>query len=114
MSPGLLALFREKYNFQGGVERFMSANAFAVYLFHPQILIAPAITLHTVAVPQIVKFVDLLGQLNFFANFICHAAPPTKRLGHVARELTIRSAQVDIFRIASFTLPTFGPSAAPS
>jgi len=39
ISIGCLALFREKFNRQGRWASFFSANAFAVYVFHPPILI---------------------------------------------------------------------------
>jgi len=39
ISIGCLALFREKFNRQGKWATFFSANAFAVYVFHPPILI---------------------------------------------------------------------------
>jgi peptidoglycan/LPS O-acetylase OafA/YrhL len=56
---GWIVLFREKFNFQGPAARFMSANAFAVYLFHPPILIALALLLHSVAAPGLFKFAFL-------------------------------------------------------
>ncbi|HVU95573.1 MAG TPA: acyltransferase family protein [Puia sp.] len=40
LSLGCLTLFREKFNRQGPRAGFFSANAFAVYVFHPPILIA--------------------------------------------------------------------------
>lgn len=39
ISLGCITLFREKYNYQGPRETFFSSNAFAVYVFHPPILI---------------------------------------------------------------------------
>jgi hypothetical protein len=39
ISLGCLAIFREKFNRQGRWAAFFSANAFAVYVFHPPILI---------------------------------------------------------------------------
>ncbi len=36
---GLIVLFREKCNSQGRLSRFLSANAFGVYVFHPPVLI---------------------------------------------------------------------------
>lgn len=39
LSLGCLALFRQKFNHQGQWASFFSANAFAVYVFHPPILI---------------------------------------------------------------------------
>jgi len=40
LSLGCLTLFREKFNRRGPFAGFFSANAFAVYVFHPPILIA--------------------------------------------------------------------------
>lgn len=39
LSLGCITLFREKFNRQGAPAAFFSANAFAVYVFHPPILI---------------------------------------------------------------------------
>jgi glucan biosynthesis protein C len=39
LSLGCLSLFREKFNSQGPRAAFFSANAFAVYVFHPPVLI---------------------------------------------------------------------------
>jgi surface polysaccharide O-acyltransferase-like enzyme len=40
ISLGLLGLFRARFNQQGRRAKFFSDNAFAVYVFHPPILIA--------------------------------------------------------------------------
>lgn len=66
---GLIVLFRERFNIQGYAARFMSANAFAVYLFHPPILIALALMLHFIAVPGLVKFA-LLTMLSVVVSFV--------------------------------------------
>ena len=49
MSYVLIALFRRYFNEQGPLARFLSENAFSVYLFHPPIIIACAILLHGIA-----------------------------------------------------------------
>ncbi|HBE77332.1 MAG TPA: hypothetical protein DDW65_06060 [Firmicutes bacterium] len=36
---GLLVIFREKFNSQGRISKFLSKNAFAVYVFHAPILV---------------------------------------------------------------------------
>jgi glucan biosynthesis protein C len=36
---GLLVIYREKYNTQGPVSRFLSKNYFGVYVFHPPIMV---------------------------------------------------------------------------
>lgn len=69
VSLGLIALFREKVNVQGRIARLLSANAFAVYLFHPPILIALALALSPLAAPAVAKFLLLTaaGVLACFA-----------------------------------------------
>jgi fucose 4-O-acetylase-like acetyltransferase len=69
VSLGLIAVFREWFNSQGQFARFMSRNAFAVYLVHPPILIALAIALTPLVAPAAAKFVVLTG-LAVIANFI--------------------------------------------
>ena len=51
----LIALYRQCFNRQGRSAKFLSDNAFAVYLFHPPVIIALAILLHPVAAPPLVK-----------------------------------------------------------
>jgi len=58
-SYALLAIFRNKFNSQGPVARFLSANAFSVYVFHPPILILGARLLHPLVLPSLLKFVVL-------------------------------------------------------
>jgi surface polysaccharide O-acyltransferase-like enzyme len=55
MSLGLIALYRQRFNRQGRSAKFLSDNAFAVYLFHPPVIIALAILLHPVAAPPLLK-----------------------------------------------------------
>lgn len=69
VSLGLLVSFRDRFNAQGRFARFMSDNAFAVYVFHPPILIAIALGLRWFAVPGVFKFV-LLTALSATACFI--------------------------------------------
>lgn len=58
---GLLVLFREKFHSQGRVARFLSANAFSTYVFHPPIVIIGALVLYELAWPPLVKFAILTG-----------------------------------------------------
>ncbi len=53
---GLLVLYREKYNRQGTVAKFLSKNAFSVYVFHPPVVIGAALILHGASWPPLVKF----------------------------------------------------------
>jgi peptidoglycan/LPS O-acetylase OafA/YrhL len=51
----MLAVYRRHFNAQGPVARWLSDNAFGVYLIHPPILIASAILLHAVVLNVIAK-----------------------------------------------------------
>jgi len=51
----MLAIYRRHFDGQGAVARFLSDNAFGVYLIHPPILIACAILLHPLAWPALAK-----------------------------------------------------------
>jgi glucan biosynthesis protein C len=62
MSIGLLAVYKRTFNHQSTPTRFLSDNAFAVYLFHPPVLIAIAIALHGLSAPALAK--DLLLSLG--------------------------------------------------
>jgi len=64
----LIVLFREKFNHQGVLARFLSINAFAVYVFHPPILIAIARMMGSLQVHPLIKF-PLLTSLSIVASF---------------------------------------------
>jgi glucans biosynthesis protein C len=51
----MLAAYRRHFNAQGPLARWLSDNAFGVYLIHPPILIAGAILLHDVTLNAIAK-----------------------------------------------------------
>jgi peptidoglycan/LPS O-acetylase OafA/YrhL len=51
----MLAVYRRHFDRQGPVARWLSDNAFGVYLIHPPILIGSAILLHAVALNAIAK-----------------------------------------------------------
>jgi hypothetical protein len=55
-SLGLLVVFRDRWNRQGPFARFMSNNAFAVYVFHPPILIAITLYLSRLALTPVENF----------------------------------------------------------
>ncbi len=58
---GLLAIAREKWNAQGRLQRFLSENAFAVYVFHPPIIILIARAMVGLHWPALVKALMLTG-----------------------------------------------------
>lgn len=51
----MLAIYRHHFNRQGPVARWLSDNAFGVYLIHPPILIGSAILLHAVGLNAVAK-----------------------------------------------------------
>ena len=69
MSLFLIILFREKYNNRNALTKFFSDNAFAVYVFHPPILIGIAIFMGSWAVHPLIKFI-LLTFFSGIASFI--------------------------------------------
>jgi fucose 4-O-acetylase-like acetyltransferase len=59
MSIGLIAVFREKFNYQSRLVKTLSDNSFAVYMFHPPILVAVTLLFSPVALSPVVKWVVL-------------------------------------------------------
>ncbi len=73
ISFGLLTLFREKFPTQGRLAKFMSDNAFSVYVFHPPIVILGARMLHGLECPPLIKFA-LLTAIGVVVSFALSAA----------------------------------------
>ena len=59
MCLGLLMFFRQRFNRQGAPARFLSENAFAVYVFHAPILLALALAMRGWRVWPFAKFLVL-------------------------------------------------------
>ena len=59
MSFALVSLYRRYFDRQGQSAKFLSDNAFAVYLFHPPVIIALAILLQSLVAPALIKAVLL-------------------------------------------------------
>jgi peptidoglycan/LPS O-acetylase OafA/YrhL len=53
---GLIVLFRDKFNRQGKLARWLSDNSFSVYVFHPPLLIAVTLAMRGLDAPKLVKF----------------------------------------------------------
>jgi surface polysaccharide O-acyltransferase-like enzyme len=49
-------LFRDKFNRQGRLARWLSDNCFSVYVFHPPLLIAVTLAMRSFDAPKLVKF----------------------------------------------------------
>ena len=59
MSIGLIAVFRKKFNHQSKLVKTLSDNSFAVYMFHPLIIVAVTLLLSPVALYPIIKWLLL-------------------------------------------------------
>jgi glucan biosynthesis protein C len=59
MSIGLITLFREKFNHQSALVKTLSDNSFAVYMFHPVILVAVTLLLIPLALYPVGKWIVL-------------------------------------------------------
>ena len=55
MTLGLISLYRLKFDHQGKLAALLSRNAFAVYLFHPPIIISLAILMRPLHAPALIK-----------------------------------------------------------
>jgi glucan biosynthesis protein C len=84
MSIELIAVFREKFNYQSRLVKTFSDNSFAVYMFHPVILVAVTLLFSPVAFAPIVKWVLLCiicVPLSFAAaHFIFRKIPLLKNV----------------------------------
>ena len=69
MCYGLLVIFAGAFNWQGRLAKFLSNNAFSVYVFHPPIVIMAGRMLHGFWWPSVLKFVVLtcIGVVVSFA-----------------------------------------------
>ena len=56
LSIGTVVLFREKFNWQNTVVNKLTQNSFAVYMFHPPIIVAVALLFSPVVLYPIIKW----------------------------------------------------------
>jgi hypothetical protein len=59
MSIGLIAIFRERFNHQSKLVKTLSDNAFAVYMFHPPIIVGVTLLLAPIALFPVAKWLML-------------------------------------------------------
>lgn len=83
MSVGLVGVLREKWNTQGALTKSMSASAFAVYMFHPPILVFLSQVLRPVALGPLPKFL----LVSALALPVCFAAARLIRAAPLLREI---------------------------
>jgi peptidoglycan/LPS O-acetylase OafA/YrhL len=81
---GLIVLFRDKFNRQGKIARWLSDNAFSVYVFHPPLLIAVTLALRSFDAPKLIKFffATVLGvAVTYLASsLVLRRVPVLKRI----------------------------------
>jgi hypothetical protein len=53
---GLIGIFRNRFNRQNGLQKFLSDNYFGVYVFHPPILILISVSLQSLMIHPLIKF----------------------------------------------------------
>lgn len=83
ISIGLLALFGAKNNSQGRLRRFLSDNAFGVYVFHPPILVALSLLFNKMALSQLAKtytMVLIVVPICFLSIYLLRKIPLARRL----------------------------------
>ncbi|WED25216.1 acyltransferase family protein [Vibrio sp. DW001] len=78
MTIGLIALFKEKFNSQGQITRFLGQNSFAVFVFHPPILVLISILMSEVSLPP-------LGKMYVVATLVI---PTCYIFSHFFRKIT--------------------------
>ena len=57
LSAGLITLFREKVNFTNSLTKSLSGSSFAVYMFHPPIIIAVTLAMQALLILPVAKWV---------------------------------------------------------
>jgi surface polysaccharide O-acyltransferase-like enzyme len=75
---GLIVLFREKSNRQGHISKFLSANAFGVYVFHAPILIFISMLLRNIAMYPFFKYLvvaTITIPLSFLVSYLVRLIP---------------------------------------
>jgi glucan biosynthesis protein C len=75
---GLIVLFREKFNRQGRMSKFLSANAFGVYVFHAPVLIFISMLLKDIALYPFFKYLIvaiLTLPLCFLVSYLLRKIP---------------------------------------
>ncbi|MBU0744080.1 MAG: acyltransferase family protein, partial [Gammaproteobacteria bacterium] len=57
MIVGLIGIFRRFLNTQNSLQKFLSTNAFAVYCFHPLVVVATSLLFKNITLQPIVRFI---------------------------------------------------------
>lgn len=68
MCLGLIVIFRDKFNYQGKLLKFLSQNAFGVYVFHAPILISISVLLRNIHLYPLIKF-GIIAPITLLISF---------------------------------------------
>jgi glucans biosynthesis protein C len=74
----VLAWFRQRFNHQGRLAKIMSDNCFAVYIFHPLIIVWLALALSGIQMNLSLKFAlvaPLAVTLSYLAAYLIRKIP---------------------------------------
>lgn len=83
LCTGLLVLFRRRLNHQGSLGKFLSANAYTVYIIHPPVIVALAYSLHTITLYPLLKYalaVAIAVPCCFALSALVRMIPYAKRI----------------------------------
>lgn len=72
LTVGLVIVFRQRLNFQGRLARALSANAYAVHIFHQGVVVALQFLLAGLAIHVFGKFVIVMILGIILSNLLCH------------------------------------------
>jgi surface polysaccharide O-acyltransferase-like enzyme len=75
----LIGIFKKKFNTQNSLQKFLSNNSFAVYVFHPPILVAISVLLKNLDLPAVLKF----------SVVVCTAVPAAFIFVHLIRKIPL-------------------------
>lgn len=66
---GLIGIFKNKFNTQNSLQKFLSENAFGVYVFHAPVLVAVSVSLKNLQLQPVLKFI-LVSAITIPLSFI--------------------------------------------
>ncbi len=80
---GLLVLFRDNFNIQGKFSRFLSDNAFGVYVFHTPLLVGATMMVREIAIYPVIKMIlmsIIVLPVCFGFSYLLRKVPLMKKL----------------------------------
>ncbi|HEX3044500.1 MAG TPA: acyltransferase family protein [Bacillota bacterium] len=80
---GLLVIFRERYNNQGRLSRFLSENAFGVYVFHTPLLVVATMFVRGIVMYPLIKMIlmaMIVLPVCFGFSWLIRKIPPMRKI----------------------------------